>query len=183
MIVIMQIVVKLGVIELSALDYVLLIMNCIPPFTIYAELLQSTSKIIRNNFRGYFKIGVQRESWIYFTFTTIHGMTSITMSMRWSKLQKQKDGLFFCNLRIFLFVCYITIRSLCRISIVIKLSGFWISSTFFNRIACSQKFCRFVTINKGGCGFWFLILINTNSYLSVSTNFWQHHLFCEPSFV
>ena len=93
MIVIMQNVVK----ESSALDYVLLIMNCVPPFAIYAVLLQSTSKIIRNNFRGYFKIGVQRASWIYFTFSTIHCITSITMSMRWSKLQKQKGSLFFAT--------------------------------------------------------------------------------------
>ena len=163
---------------LCALDH-----ECVPPLAYYAVLLRSTSKIIRNNFRDYFKIGVQRASWIYFTFTTIHWMTSITMSMRWPKLQKQKGSLF-CNLRIFLWVCYITTNWLCRISIVIKLLGFWISSTFFARKACSQKFCRFVTINNGGCGFWlYLILINTNSYLSVSTNFSQHHLFCEPSFV
>ena len=159
-----------------------------------AALLQSTSKIIRNDFRGYFKIGVQRTSWIYFTFTIIHCMTSITISMRWSKLQKQKGSLFFCNLRIFLCVCYI---SLCHISIVIKLSCVWISCTFFARIACSPKFCRFLTINNGGCRFWlYPILINTHSYLSVSTNFFQHHLStssnfsqhhfatsCEPSFV
>ena len=91
MLVIMQNFVK----ELNALDYVLLVMNCVPAFAIYAVLLQPTSKIIRNTFRGYFKIGVQRASWIYFTFTTIHCMTSITMSMRWSKLQKQKRQSFF----------------------------------------------------------------------------------------
>ena len=83
--------------ELSALDYVLLIMNCVTPFAIYAVLLQSASKIIRNTFRDYFKIGVQRASWIYFTFTTIHCMTSITMSMQWSKLLKQKGRLFFAT--------------------------------------------------------------------------------------
>ena len=43
LIVIMQNIVK----ELSALDYMLLIMNCIPRFAIYAALLQSSSKIIR----------------------------------------------------------------------------------------------------------------------------------------
>ena len=53
-IVIMQNFVK----ELSALDYALLIMNCIPRFAIYAVLLHSGSKVTRNNFRGYFKIGV-----------------------------------------------------------------------------------------------------------------------------
>ena len=158
-------------------------MNCIPRFVIYAVLVQSTSKIIRNNFRGYIKIGLQRASWIYFTFTIIHYMTSITISVWWSRLQKQKGSLFY-NLRIFICVCYITTRSLCRISIVTKFSGFWISNTFLARIACWPKFCRFVTINNGECGFWlYLILINTTSYLSVSTNFSQHHLFCEPSFV
>ena len=42
MIVILQNFVK----KLSALDYVLLIMNCVPPFAIYTVLLQSTSKIV-----------------------------------------------------------------------------------------------------------------------------------------
>ena len=72
-------------------------MNCMARFAIYAALLQSASKIIRNIFRFYLKIGVLRASWIYFTFTTIHCMTSITMSMRWSKLQKQKGSGFFAT--------------------------------------------------------------------------------------
>ena len=78
MIVIMKNIVK----ELSALDYVLLLMNYTPRFAIHAVVLQSASKIIRNIFRFYSKIDVQRASWIYFTFTTIQCMTSIAMSMR-----------------------------------------------------------------------------------------------------
>ena len=120
-------------------------MNCIPRFAIYPVLLQSASKIIRNNFRCYFKIGVQRINWIYFTFTTIHCMTSIAISTRWSKLQKQKGSLSFATWGYF-FVH----ATLCCISIVVKVAGFWISRTFFARIACSPKFCRFVTINNGG---------------------------------
>ena len=50
--------------ELSALDYVLLLMNYTPRFAIHAVLPLSASKIIRNIFRFYFKINVQRANWI-----------------------------------------------------------------------------------------------------------------------
>ena len=138
MIVIMKNIVK----ELSALDYVLLLMNYTPRFAIHAVLLLSASKIIRNIFRFYFKINVQRANWI--------SLPSLPFTV-WSPLQclcdgqnyKNKKVVVFCNLGIFLCVCYMTTRSLCPISIVIKLSGFWILSTFLAKIASSPKFAGF----------------------------------------
>ena len=126
-------------------------MNCIPCFAIYAVLLQSASKIIRNNFRGYFKIGLQRANWIYFIFTIIHCSSPLQYPCDGQDCKNKKE-VFFYNLRIFICVCYILTRSLCLISIVIKFLGFWISSTFLVRLACWPKFCRFATINNGGRG-------------------------------
>ena len=71
--------------ELSALDYVLLIMNYIPRFAIYAVLLQSASKIIRNNCA---------ESKVDLFYLHYHSLYDL-MEVRWSKLQKQKDSVFF----------------------------------------------------------------------------------------
>ena len=114
MTVIMQNIVK----ELSALDYELHTWFC---------YLRSTPPVCKqnykNNFRGYFKINLQRASWIYFTFTVIHCRPPLQCPCNGQDC-KNKKVVFFYSLRIFICVCYITTRSLCLISIVIKFSGF-----------------------------------------------------------
>ena len=57
----------------------------IPCFAIHAIRLQAASKVIINNFRGYFKVVVERPSRIFSTFTTIHYVSSIAMLMQWIK--------------------------------------------------------------------------------------------------
>ena len=57
----------------------------IPCFAIHAILLQATSKVIINNFRGYFKMVVERASRIFSTFTTIHYVASVAMAVQWTK--------------------------------------------------------------------------------------------------
>ena len=54
-------------------------------FAIHAILLQATSKVIINNFRGYFKMVVGTASRIFSTFTTIHYVASVAMPMEWTK--------------------------------------------------------------------------------------------------
>ena len=57
-------------------------------FAIHAILFHVARKFIINNFRGYFKVVVERAIRIYSTFTTIHYVVSVSMLVQWTKPQK-----------------------------------------------------------------------------------------------
>ena len=54
-------------------------------FEIHAALFRATNKVIINNFRGYFKMVVERARMIFSTFTTIHYVASVAMPVQWTK--------------------------------------------------------------------------------------------------
>ena len=115
MIVIMKNIVK----ELGALGFELH-----TPF----RYLRGIQPVCKQNYKKYLQVLLQdrcAESKLDLFYLHCHSLYDLHYNVHaMVQITKTKRQPFFCNLRVFLCVRYITTRSLCSISIVIKLSGF-----------------------------------------------------------
>ena len=131
-------------------------------FAIHAILFQVASKFIINNFRGYFKVVLERAIRIYFP--------SLPFTM-WSPYQCRCNGQSHKNKKVEpLFATwgyFIAPASLLESPVTViafKLSGFSNLNTFLIEIISSPKFWRIRSIGNLRCSFWFcIVLMNVNS--------------------